>query len=48
MSSTNEDHYTTLNHNDMIETPPEDYTPDKIGNVSMDQLQQQREGALNR
>ena len=41
-------HYTTLNHNDSIETPPEDYQPDKIGNISMEQLQQQREGALNK
>ena len=41
-------HYTTLNHNDSIETPPEDYQPDKIGNISLEQLQQQREGAFNR
>ena len=40
-------HYTTLDTENTIETPPEDYTPDKIGDVSMDQLQQERQSALN-
>tara|TARA_Y100000389_G_scaffold202673_1_gene248677 strand:- start:638 stop:1252 length:615 start_codon:yes stop_codon:yes gene_type:complete len=37
--------YSTINDNysNSIETPKEDYTPDKIGNVSMDKLQIQRE-----
>ena len=35
--------YATLDHVDKIETPPEDYTPDKIGdNVDMDKLQAKR------
>lgn len=36
-------HYATLNYNDHIETPDENYTPDKIGNISLEQLQQMRE-----
>ena len=35
-------HYATLNYQSDIETPPETYTPDKIGTVSMEQLQQKR------
>ena len=35
-------HYAGLNDIDKIETPPEDYKPDTIGEVSMDELQQQR------
>jgi thiol-disulfide isomerase/thioredoxin len=35
-------HYATLNYQSDIETPPETYMPDKIGTVSMEQLQQQR------
>ena len=35
-------HYAGIEHNDKIETPPEDYEPDTIGNVSMEQLQQER------
>jgi len=34
--------YTTLDQNGTIETPPDTYSPDKIGNVSLEQLQQQR------
>jgi hypothetical protein len=34
--------YATLNHNDKIETPPDTYEPDKVGNISMEKLQQQR------
>ena len=31
---------------DSIETPPDDYVPNKVGEVSMEQLQQQREQSL--
>lgn len=34
--------YATINHHDNIETPPDDYTPDKIGEVSLENLQQTR------
>ena len=36
--------YATVDFHDKINTPAEDYVPDKIGNVSMDQLKQQRNG----
>ena len=36
----------TLEHVDIIETPPDDYTPNKIGNVSMEKIQQERESGL--
>ena len=35
-------HYASINYTDNIETPPENYEPDKVGNVSMEQLQQKR------
>ena len=35
-------HYAGIEHSDKIETPPEDYEPDKIGAVNMDDLQNQR------
>lgn len=35
-------HYSTINDNDCIETPPETYVADTIGNISMEQLQQKR------
>jgi hypothetical protein len=34
--------YATLAHVDKIETPPDNYVPDKIGEVSLETLQQQR------
>jgi hypothetical protein len=34
--------YSKLEDNSTIETPPDNYVPDKIGNMSLDQLQQQR------
>lgn len=34
--------YATINYNDKINTPDEDYVPDKVGSVSLDQLQSQR------
>ena len=35
-------HYSSIQSNNVIETPPDTYEPDKVGNVSMEQLQQQR------
>jgi len=40
-------HYATLDTQGMIETPPENYTPDKVGAVSMEQLQQKRQADIN-
>lgn len=34
--------YATIDIIDKIETPPDDYSPDKVGSVSLEQLQQQR------
>ena len=34
--------YATVEMRDNIDTPPDNYTPDKVGDVSMEQLQQQR------
>jgi len=34
--------YAGINSADQIETPPEDYEPNKIGEISIDQIQQQR------
>jgi hypothetical protein len=34
--------YATIDFHDKIHTPAEDYVPDKIGNISMEQLQQKR------
>lgn len=38
--------YATLNQLDTIETPPENYTPNKIKDVSLDELKRGREGDL--
>ena len=35
-------HYAGLEHNGDIDTPPDTYEPDKIGEVSLEQLQQKR------
>ena len=35
-------HYAGLDYNGNIDTPPDTYEPDKIGQVSMEQLQQKR------
>ena len=35
-------HYATINYASNIETPPDSYTPDKIGAVTLEQLQQKR------
>jgi hypothetical protein len=34
--------YASIDFHDKIHTPAEDYVPDKIGNISMEQLQQKR------
>ena len=36
----------SLEYIDNIETPPDDYTPNKIGEVSMEQIQNDREKAM--
>ena len=36
----------TLEYIDNIETPVDDYTPNKLGQVSLDKIQQEREGLL--
>ena len=35
--------FVKLNHNDKIDTPPEDYEPDKVGQVDLGKIQAQRE-----
>jgi hypothetical protein len=35
-------HYATYDYNGAIETPPDTYEPDKVGPVSVEQLQQAR------
>jgi hypothetical protein len=40
-------HYASLDYNVNIDTPPETYQPDKIGQVSMEQLQQKRNKDIN-
>lgn len=36
----------TLEYLDNIETPVDDYTPNKVGQVSLDKIQQERDGLL--
>jgi len=38
--------FVKLNHDDRINTPPEDYEPDKVGEVDMGKLQAQREAEI--
>ena len=40
--------YATLDHNDQIDTPPEDYTPDKIGEINLKNMENERNNILNR
>lgn len=40
--------YATLDYVDKIDTPPEDYTPDKIGNVNIKNIENERNNILNR
>lgn len=39
-------HYATIDYNNVIETPPEDYTPDKVGEVSLEKLREQRNSEI--
>ena len=39
--------FVKLNHNDKIETPPDDYEPDKVGQVDMGKLQAAREREIS-
>lgn len=39
-------HYASVDHRDQIQTPPDNYQPDTVGNISLDQLQQQRNAEL--
>ena len=39
-------HYSSINSSDCIETPPDNYQPDKIGDVSLEKLQSERENNL--
>lgn len=39
--------YATLDHKDSINTPAEDYTPDKIGEFDMDKINNERNYNLN-
>jgi len=38
--------YATIDIIDKIETPPDNYSPDKVGSVSLEQLQQQRKSEI--
>jgi hypothetical protein len=38
--------YSTINQNDSINTPEENYTPDKIGEVTIEKLQNERNQSL--
>lgn len=38
--------YATLDHVDKIETPPDDYTPDKIGEINVKNLENERNSML--
>ena len=38
--------YVTINENVNIATPPDDYEPDKIGNISLEKLQEQRNNEI--
>ena len=40
-------HYASIEDKIDIETPPDTYTADKIGSVSMEQLQQKRQSEIN-
>ena len=38
--------YATLEYKDSIETPPDDYIPNKIGDISMEKIQNERANAI--
>ena len=46
ITDNNQCYFVKLNHNDSIETPPEDYEPDKVGQVDMGKLQAAREAEI--
>jgi hypothetical protein len=39
-------HYATIEQKDSIDTPPDNYSPDTIGSLSMEQLQQKRNSEI--
>ena len=39
--------FVTLQHSDKINTPPEDYEPDKVGQVDLGKLQAERDSEIN-
>ena len=39
-------HYSSIGSSDCIETPPDNYQPDKIGEVSLEKIQNERENNL--
>ena len=41
-------HYATLDYNSNIETPPDNYQPDKVGQVTLEQLQQNRNSEIQK
>lgn len=41
-------HYATLDYNSNIETPPDNYQPDKVGQVTLEQLQQNRTNEIQK
>ena len=40
--------YATLDHIDKIDTPPEDYTPDKINDSNIQNLENERNNIFNK
>ena len=40
-------HYANLELQNVIETPPDTYTPNKVGEVSIENLQQKRNNDIN-
>lgn len=41
-------HYASIDYTDQIETPPDTYSADTIGNITMEKLQSQRDTEVNR
>jgi len=41
-------HYASIDYTDQIETPPDTYSADTIGNITMEKLQSQRDNEVNR
>ena len=39
-------HYASINYTDSITTPPDNYQADTIGEISLEQLQQQRNNEI--